>query len=88
VTYREAPSPAKYQSALQLRGPDQDFLFLSLSSFPLVSSLVERSYKTWRQLGVDCSHVTGSQLQRIENISMEDGQLQVQEPRGRLVSSR
>jgi hypothetical protein len=35
VTYREAPSPDKYQCALQIRGPGQDFLFLSLSSFSL-----------------------------------------------------
>ena len=35
MTYPDPPSPAKYQCALQIRGPGQDFLFLSLSSFSL-----------------------------------------------------
>ncbi len=35
MTYPDPPSPAKYQCPLQLRGPDQEPLCLSLSYFSL-----------------------------------------------------
>ncbi len=39
MTYTDPPSPAIYQCALQLRGPEQGFLFLFLSYFSLMPSV-------------------------------------------------
>ncbi len=36
LTYPDPPSPAKYQCASQLRGPGEDFLFLSQSYFSIL----------------------------------------------------
>jgi hypothetical protein len=47
--YPDPPSPAKYQCALQLTGPEQNFLFLSLSNFTLKPMATRKKFQKWAQ---------------------------------------